>query len=176
VLETKKQCCFEHQQNPAKPEVVVLARIGFLLKSTKKGFTLVELLITIAIVGILAAIAMPIFRMHVIRARLTEVENAMAVVKSAVSAYHHDTESWPTCPTINEVRNSLGVGIGAIGRVSQISVDANGVITATVDNVDPTVDNRDLILRPTEVIGGGGSVSWVWDWSADFPVHLRPRS
>jgi prepilin-type N-terminal cleavage/methylation domain-containing protein len=156
------------------PEIAAFARVGIFMKDSKKGFTLIELLITIAIVGILAAIAMPMFRMHVIRARLTEAEHTMAVVKSAVSAYHHDTESWPTCPTINEVRNSLGVGLGAVERVSQISVDPNGVITATVANIDPTVDNKDLILRPMERIDG--SVSWVWDWSSDFPVHLRPRS
>ena len=154
-------------------EIDTFARVGIFMKDSKRGFTLIELLVTVAIVGILASIALPMFRMHVIRARLTEAENVMAVVKSAVSAYHHDTESWPTCPTINEVRNSLGVGLGAVDRVSQISVDPNGVITATISNVDPTVDNKDLILRPMERIDG--SVGWVWDWSADFPVHLRPR-
>ncbi len=144
------------------------------MKVANRGFTLVELLITIAIIGILASIALPLFQMHAIRAKLTEAENAMANVKSAVSAYRHDTETWPICPTINEVRNSLGVGLGAVDRISQISVDANGVITATVNNIHPTVDNQDLILRPD--LKTDGSVSWRWDFSPGFPTHLKPRS
>ena len=144
------------------------------MKDSKRGFTLIELLITIAIVGILAAVALPMFQMHAIRAKLTEAENAMSNVQSAASAYHHDTESWPTCPTINEVRNSLGIGLGSIDRISQISIDANGVITATINNIHPTVDNQNLILTPTTRMDG--SVSWRWDCSPGFPTHLKPRS
>jgi type IV pilus assembly protein PilA len=142
------------------------------VKNPKSGFTLIELLIVIAIVGILAAVAMPVYQGHAVRAKLTEVENAIAMVKSAVSIYRHDTESWPTCPTINDVRNSLGVGLGSIDRVLAISV-INGVITVTVQNIDPMVNNKNLTLTPN--LNGDGSFSWTWGWSADFPVHLRPR-
>ncbi len=142
-------------------------------KKMNSGFTLIELLIVIAIIGILAAVAMPLFKMYVIRARLTEAENALANVKSAVSAYHHDTESWPICLTINEVRNSLGVGLGSVDRIFGISIDTNGVITATLQNIDPTVNGRDLILRPG--LKMDGSVSWMWDCSPGFPTHLIPR-
>lgn len=143
------------------------------MEKSKSGFTLIELLIVIAIVGILAAVAIPFFEGYKVRARLTEVENAMANVKSAVSAFRHDNELWPNCPTINEVRNSLGIGLGSVTRIFAISV-VNSIITATVQNVHPMVDGETLTLTPT--INGDGSFSWTWGWSLGYPIHLRPKS
>jgi type IV pilus assembly protein PilA len=142
--------------------------------NNKSGFTLIELLIVIAIIGILAAVAIPFMHGHIIHARLTEVENAMATVKSSVTAYYQDSEGfWPNCATINEIRNSLGVGLGSITRISQMTI-VNGVITATVQNIDPIVDGEALMLTP--VVPGDGSVRWTWGASLNFPVHLRPKS
>ena len=138
------------------------------------GFTLVELLVVIAIVAILAAIAIPLYQEHTIKARLVEVENATAVVKSAVTAYNQEKEgAWPTCPTIDEVRNSLGVGIGSLSRISGISV-LNGTITVTIQNIHSKVDGKKLTLTPTA--NGDGSVMWIWGWSPNFPTYLRPKS
>ena len=126
----------------------------------------------IAIIGILAALAIPYYQGQAIRAKLIEVENAMANIESAVSAYRHDTESWPTCPTIDEVRNSLGVGLGSITRIYEISV-VNGVITVTIQNIDPMVNDKSLTLTPN--LNADGSFTWTWGWSPNFPVYLRPR-
>jgi type IV pilus assembly protein PilA len=145
------------------------------MKNVNSGFTLIEMLIVIAIIGILAGIAWPYYQGHVIRARLTEVENAMSVVGSSVASYYQDSEgtSWPNCTDLNDIRTSLGVGLGSVTRISQMNV-VDGVITATVDNIDPMVDSKTLILTPD--VTGDGSIRWIWGWSPDFPMHLRPRS
>ena len=143
------------------------------MKNSTSGFTLIELLMVIAIIGILTAVAIPYYEGNKVRARLVEVENGMANVKTAVSAYYQDYELWPNCPTINEVRNSLGVGLDAVTRIRDISV-INGVITATIQNIHPMVDGQDLILNP--VPNGDSSIAWRWDWSPGFPIHMRPKS
>jgi hypothetical protein len=100
----------------------------------------------------------------------------MAVVKSAISAYRQEKEDfWPNCPSINEIRSSLGIGLGAVSRISSLSIDsATGVITATVDNVHPMVNGKTITLTPT--LKADGSFSWAWGWSADFPTQFRPKS
>jgi type IV pilus assembly protein PilA len=141
----------------------------------KSGFTLIELLVVIAIIGILAAIALPLYRGHTIMAKLAEVENAMATVASGATAYYRDENSWPDCPSITEITNSLGVGLWSISRISAMSIsNANGMITTTVQNISFMVDNKTLTLTPTT--SSDGSLFWTWGWSPDFPPQFRPKS
>jgi prepilin-type N-terminal cleavage/methylation domain-containing protein len=63
------------------------------VKNSDSGFTLIELLMVFAIVGILAAVAIPFYRGYIVRAQLTEVEHTMSVVGSAETAYRMDESS-----------------------------------------------------------------------------------
>ena len=143
----------------------------------EKGFTLIELLIVIAIIGILAAIAIPMYKTQTIKAKMTEVTNAMSNVASAVAAYMQEGNGWPTAPSITEIQSSLGVSLGALanatnGRLMSMSV-ITGVITGFVTNIDPTVNTFNLVMTPSSM--SDGSITWGWGTSNNMPAAYVPR-
>jgi len=147
---------------------------AFQMRRNDSGFTLIELLVTMAIIGILAAVALPLYRGHTVLAKLAEVENAMSTVATGSTAYYYHQNAWPDCPSITEVRDSLGVSLGSIGRVRSLSISgADGMITAEIQNINYLVDGKTLTLRPST--NSDSSITWRWGWSSDFPLQFKPK-
>jgi len=136
-------------------------------KRRSKGFTLIERLIVIAIIGIFAAVAIPIYRVQTIRAKLTEVTNSIRYVATALNNFTSErsvdgsTVVWPDCPDVTTIQTSLGVGLGGIGRIGSLRVDqTTGMIEATISRIDPVVDGLTISLTPT--LDGNNYITWVW--------------
>jgi len=135
------------------------------MKNHRKGFTLIELLIVIAIIGILAAVAIPMYKKHVVKAKMTEAVNAVRYIATALTVYKQDLSlvgvAWPNCPDTAAIQSTLGLGMGAVSRISNAQIDpATGTIQATLANIDTVVDGQTLSMVPTE--DADGSISWAW--------------
>ena len=131
----------------------------------QQGFTLIELMIVVAIIGILAAIAIPAYQDYTIRAQVSEGLNLSGGAKTAVTEYFQDRGSLPT--------NNNQAGIAPSGSiqgnyVSEVAVGADGgrgpgVISVTYSSTgnqeaNSAIDAAELTLTPNTA--NAGSVDW----------------
>ncbi|WP_395377270.1 pilin [Marinicella sp. W31] len=121
-----------------------------------KGFTLIELMIVIAIIAILMSYAIPAYRNYTVRAKAGEGVALSSNLKMIVS------EAWVSSEPLASMNSGTGLipaAADVVGRyVSQISVTA-GVIEVTYNNADPVLNGNTLTLEPTAP-PGGGSLQW----------------
>jgi type IV pilus assembly protein PilA len=136
------------------------------IRKNEKGFTLIELMIVVAIIGVLAAVAIPLYRIHTVKAKIAEVAKGMHYLAQAVGLYSQEagatggTPSFPDCPDLTSIQSSLGVSLASI-RISAAKVDkSSGVIETTLNGIDPDVDGQTITLIPS--VGADGSISWNW--------------
>jgi type IV pilus assembly protein PilA len=133
------------------------------MKRIQKGFTLIELMIVVAIIGILAAVALPAYQDYTTRAKVSEVVIMAAPAKLAVS----ETSSSLGGLANVTAANSGYAFPGATKYVSGVAItDASGIVTvtSTVPNANGTI-----ILTPTDK--GSGQLQWACT-SAITPKYL----
>lgn len=140
------------------------------MKRVQQGFTLIELMIVVAIIGILAAVALPAYQDYTIRAKVSEGLLAASSARTAVSeVYANAGKMLPSA-------NSMGVETQSSRYVASVGWvyvdDDNGDVTVTMQN-DPSLGaaaNTSLTLRAA---GANGKVTWTCGKSTASPIPSR---
>jgi type IV pilus assembly protein PilA len=134
------------------------------IKKTQQGFTLIELMIVVAIIGILASIALPAYQTYTTKAKFTEVVLATSATKIAVEICGQD-QGIATATTVPAACIAGAFGIpaditsaatGATANVVSVLTAASGVITATAGAVNG-LNSQTYILTPAMA---AGKVTW----------------
>ena len=142
------------------------------MKSMQKGFTLIELMIVVAIIAILAAIAIPAYQDYIVRSQVSEGATLTDGAKTAVSEFFSNRGTFPT----NNQSAGLATDTSISGSyVSKVTV-ANGLITATFSNTGSQKANKDIngdtfVLSPIAA-AGAGSTTWTCTKSTVDPKYL----
>jgi type IV pilus assembly protein PilA len=133
-----------------------------LRNQAQAGFTLIELMIVVAIIGILAAVAIPQYQDYAARAKLANAVAVAEPIKTAVAEVYQANGAYPAAAaaaTDADWVASLGMsGAPATTKeVSAIALGANGVITVTLTGIRANIDTKTLTFTPT---AGASSIKW----------------
>ena len=119
---------------------------------TQRGFTLLELMIVVSIIGILSAIAIPAYRDYVLRSRILEGIHLASAAKTAVVDHFHTHGVMPTDNIDAQVASPTSI-VG--NNVSRVTVD-NGAVVITYTG-QPEIAGKTLVFSPATI---AGSVQW----------------
>jgi type IV pilus assembly protein PilA len=130
------------------------------MKQLQKGFTLIELMIVVAIIGILAAVALPAYQDYTIRARVSEAVLATSQCRTAISEIYQTANAGTTIGA-----NNWGCGEGTTSTqyVSGIATSADGVVTVTTSAVASLGNAASKTLTLTPVASDQTTVLTVGD-------------
>jgi type IV pilus assembly protein PilA len=134
------------------------------VRKVQKGFTLIELMIVVAIIGILAAIALPAYKDYTVRAKVSEVLLAASSAKNAV-AEAYQISGATTMPASVPIESQSSKYVSGVAY-------SNGVITATATAAEAEISGETITLTGTARTNG--QVTWVCGGTID--AKYRPAS
>ncbi len=122
------------------------------MKAIQKGFTLIELMIVVAIIGILAAIALPAYQDYTIRSKVSELILAASAARTAITEkYQADQDS---------ANMGAGTSITAFGKILGATVSAPGVVTITGSSAPTSIGTAVTVTLTPTVNTAAGTLTW----------------
>ena len=140
------------------------------MKRIQQGFTLIELMIVVAIIGILAAVALPAYQDYTVRAKMSEVILALSACRTSI------TEVYQSGGTNTPSANSWGCEqSGSSKYVQSVTTSADGVVTATIQNISTAVNGQVVTLSPlinlsTTATWAANSGAGLFGWRCGSPT------
>jgi type IV pilus assembly protein PilA len=124
------------------------------MKTMQKGFTLIELMIVVAIIGILAAVALPAYQDYTVRAKMSEVILALSACRTSI------TEVYQSGGANTPSANSWGCEQANSSKyVTSVNTSADGVVTATIQGISSAVNGSVVTLAP--LANSSTTATWI---------------